>query len=121
MIQVLDGKVTQTTLPQTGRLADGRSVSNYDKLPVEILKAEGWMPLIGEKPTAKEGQKVVFDGYTINKDSVTAVYRIEDIPVYEPTPEEIAAQEKEVLIQAKIREIAEAELVREGKLTAETK
>ena len=33
-----------------------------------------------------------------------------------PTHEEIAAQETEALIQAKIREMAEAELIAEGKL-----
>jgi hypothetical protein len=34
-----------------------------------------------------------------------------------PTPEQIAEQEKKVLIQAKMREMAEAELIAEGKLT----
>ena len=34
-----------------------------------------------------------------------------------PTPEQIAEQEKKVLIQAKIREMAEAALIAEGKLT----
>ena len=33
------------------------------------------------------------------------------------TPEQIAAREKDALIQAKIREMAEAELIAEGKLT----
>ncbi|MDD4984508.1 MAG: hypothetical protein PHQ43_01775 [Dehalococcoidales bacterium] len=35
-----------------------------------------------------------------------------------PTPEQIAAQEREALIQKKMREMAEAELVKEGKLEA---
>jgi len=37
----------------------------------------------------------------------------------QPTPEQIAEQEKEALIQAKIREMAEAELVAENKLTVD--
>lgn len=37
----------------------------------------------------------------------------------QPTPEQIAEKEKETLIQAKMREMAEAELIAEGKLTAE--
>jgi len=36
----------------------------------------------------------------------------------QPTPEQAAAQEKEALIQAKMREMAEAELIKEGKLKA---
>ena len=35
-----------------------------------------------------------------------------------PTPEQIAAQEREALIQAKMREMAEAELIKAGLLTA---
>ena len=34
----------------------------------------------------------------------------------QPTPEQIAEKEKEALIQAKIREVAEAALISEGKL-----
>ena len=45
----------------------------------------------------------------------------DDTPEYiafiTPAPEEIAAQEKEALIQSKIREMAEAELIKEGKIT----
>ena len=47
----------------------------------------------------------------------------DDTPEYiafiTPAPEEIAAQETEALIQAKIREMAEAALIAEGKLVAE--
>ena len=37
----------------------------------------------------------------------------------QPTPEQIAEKEKEALIQAKIREMAEAAQIAEGKLVAE--
>jgi hypothetical protein len=39
----------------------------------------------------------------------------------QPTPEQIAAKEKEALIQAKMWEMAEAELIAEGKIVAEVK
>ena len=39
----------------------------------------------------------------------------------QPTAEQIAEKEKEALVQAKMREMAEAELVKEGKLEAEAK
>lgn len=39
-----------------------------------------------------------------------------DAELNKPTPEQIAEQEREALIQAKIREMAEAELVKEGRL-----
>ena len=36
----------------------------------------------------------------------------------QPTPEQIAAREREILIQAKMRKMAEAELIKAGLLTA---
>lgn len=39
----------------------------------------------------------------------------------QPTAEQIVEQEKESLIQAKMREMAETELIKEGKLTAAAK
>ena len=71
---------------------------------------------------------------TLRKNALNAGHKEEDIEVKwvsdeelqplmaalnQPAPEEIAAQEKEALIQAKIREMAEAALIAEGKLTAE--
>jgi hypothetical protein len=68
---------------------------------------------------------------TLKQNALNAGYKEEDIEVKwisneelqplivdlnQPTPEEIAAQETEALIQAKIREMAEAELIAEGKL-----
>jgi len=69
---------------------------------------------------------------TLRKNALNAGYKEEEIEVKwvtneewqvieatlnQPTPEQIAAKEKEVLIQAKIRKMAEAALIAEGKLT----
>ena len=71
---------------------------------------------------------------TLKQNALNAGYKEEEIEVKwvtneewqvieatlnQPTPEQIAAKEKEALIQAKIREMAEAELIAEGKLVAE--
>jgi hypothetical protein len=48
-------------------------------------------------------------------------WAIIEVDLNKPTPEQIAAQEKEALIQAKMREMAEAELIAEGVLTVEEK
>ena len=71
---------------------------------------------------------------TLKQNALNAGYKKEDVEVKwvtdeewkvieatlnQPTPEEIAAQEKDALIQAKILEMAEAELIAEGKLVAE--
>ena len=73
---------------------------------------------------------------TLKQNALNAGYKEEEIEVKwvtdeewsqieatlnQPTPEQIAEQEKEALIQAKIREMAEAELIAEGKLVAEVK
>ena len=71
---------------------------------------------------------------TLKQNALNAGYKKEDVEVKwvtdeewkvieatlnQPTPEEIAAQEKEALIQAKMREMAEAALIAEGKLVPE--
>ena len=71
---------------------------------------------------------------TLKQNALNAGYKEEEIEVKwvtdeewsqieatlnQPTPEQIAEQEKEALIQAKMREMAEAALIAEGKLTPE--
>jgi len=71
---------------------------------------------------------------TLRKNALNAGYEEADIEVKwvsdeelqplmaalnQPTPEEIAAKETEALIQAKMREMAEAALIAEGKLVPE--
>ena len=69
MIQVIKGKIKQYSLPKTGTLKNGSTVSGYHLLDEEILLDEGWLPL---------------------EDKVIKKYRIEDIPEpQEPQPSEI--------------------------------
>ena len=55
-------------------------------------------------------------GDEYNPTEATWTPRPENYP--QPTSEQIAAQEREALIQAKMREMAEAELIKAGLLTA---
>ena len=50
MARIDNGRVTATRLPRTGRLADGRTVSNYHRLPTETLESEGWRQLVDDGP-----------------------------------------------------------------------
>lgn len=43
MIKVKNGKIVRDKLPKTGHLKDGTAISNYDKLPEEVLRREGWI------------------------------------------------------------------------------
>lgn len=45
LVQVIEGKIKQYSLPKTGTLKNGSTVSGYHLLDEEILKEEGWLPL----------------------------------------------------------------------------
>jgi hypothetical protein len=80
MIQVINNKITKYTLPKTGTLKDGRTVSGYHLLDEDILRDEGWLPLEDMVPEYdEETQYLVNDGYEILEDKVIKKYRIEDI------------------------------------------
>ena len=80
MIQVINNKITKYTLPKTGTLKDGRTVSGYHLLDEETLREEGWIPLEDMVPEYdEETQYLVNDGYEILEDKVIKKYRIEDI------------------------------------------
>lgn len=49
--RVSGGEVVRFGLPQTGTLADGRTVSCYDRLDDRTLAAEGWLPIVEDKPS----------------------------------------------------------------------
>ena len=81
MIQVIEGKIKQYSLPKTGTLKNGSTVSGYHLLDNEILLDEGWLPLEDIPPEYdEETQYLVNDGYEIFEDKVIRKYRIEDIP-----------------------------------------
>lgn len=80
MIQIIEGKIKQYSLPKTGTLKDGRTVSGYHLLDENILRDEGWLPLEDIKPEYDvETQYLASDGYEILEDKVIKKYRIEDI------------------------------------------
>ena len=81
MIQVINGKIAQYSLPKTGTLKNGSTVSGYHLLDEETLLEEGWLPLEDIKPEYDvETQYLVTDGYEILEDKVIKKYRIEEIP-----------------------------------------
>ena len=85
--KIENNQVTQTSLPTSGILSDGRSVSNYNLLPESVLLAEGWLPLVESKPVYDPAtQELQLTEYTTEKDKVTANYVVVDI-VPEPDPD----------------------------------
>ena len=81
LIQVINGKIAQYSLPKTGTLKNGSTVSGYHLLDENILKREGWLPLEDSPPEYdEETQYLANDGYEILEDKVIKKYRIEDIP-----------------------------------------
>jgi len=96
MIQVIDGKIKQYSLPKTGTLKDGRTVSGYHLLDEEILKEEGWLPLDDNPPDYdEETQYLISDGYEILEEKVIKKYRIEEIPEREE-PRDLEAEIEEL-------------------------
>jgi len=86
MIQVINNEIIQTHLPSTGTLSDGRSVSNYNCLPNDILIAEGWLPLEDNPPLYDVNtQELQHNGYDIQPDKVIKLYNIVDKPEPQPT------------------------------------
>ena len=81
LIQVINGEITQRSLPKTGTLKNGSTVSGYHLLDNEILLDEGWLPLEDNPPEYDvETQYLVQDGYEILENKVIKKYRIEEIP-----------------------------------------
>lgn len=100
MIQVINNKITKYTLPKTGTLSTGKTVSGYHLLSQEILEAEGWLPLEDIKPEYDEKtQYLIQDGYEILEDKVIKKYRIEEIPEREePRDLEVEIEELRQII-----------------------
>ena len=80
LVQVINGEITQRSLPKTNTLKNGSTVSGYHLLDENILKDEGWLPLEDNPPEYDEGtQYLVDDEYEILEDKVIKKYRIEEI------------------------------------------
>lgn len=73
-------KMNQLTLPSTGQLSDGRWVSNYNLLPDDILRAEGWKELVEVKPSFDDTTHYLVQDSVVETDVVTVTYRAELIP-----------------------------------------
>ncbi len=85
LIQVINGEITQHSLPKTGTLSTGETVSGYHLLDEETLKEEGWLPLEDVKPEYDtKTQYLSNDGYEILEDKVIKKYIVKDIPLEEP-------------------------------------
>ena len=94
LVQVINGEIAQYSLPKTGTLKNGSTVSGYHLLDEEILLDEGWLPLEDSPPEYDmETQYLVTDGYEILEDKVIKKYRIEEIPKREPRDLEAEIEE----------------------------
>lgn len=89
MVQLENGDIVSFNLPSVGTLKDGSTVSGYHLLDEEILKQEGWLPLEDIVPEYNiDTQYLIQDGYEILQDKVIKKYKVENIPIAEPTTEE---------------------------------
>ena len=85
MIQVNDNKITKYSLPKSGRLSTGETVSGYHLLDEETLRQEGWLPLEDIRPEYdNETHYLQPNGYDIQEDKVVRLYEIVEIPPREP-------------------------------------
>jgi hypothetical protein len=96
LVQVINGEIAQYSLPKTGTLKDGRTVSGYHLLDYETLLDEGWLPLEDVEPEYDiETQYLIQDGYEILEDKVIKKYRIEETPEREE-PKNLEAEIEEL-------------------------
>lgn len=79
-VQFLDGEVVSVRIPNVGVLPDGRRVSNFDKLPENVLNNMGWYQSVEHPIEPPDGYD--FSGYEdiLNGNIVTRY------PNYIPTP-----------------------------------
>lgn len=89
MIQVKENKIVKYSLPKSGRLSTGETVSGYHLLDEESLRQEGWLPLEDIRPEYdNETHYLQPSGYDIQDDKVVRIYEIVEIPPREPDPME---------------------------------
>ncbi|GEM_PF-1141352 len=109
-----NGRVIKTRLPRTGTLKDGSAVSNYNRLPHDVLLAEGWLPLIDEPPTTDEKHRAVITGYEIYADRVEAVYSIEEI-----IPPAVSEEELQDRARLKAQQLAVKPLIQTDSISSD--
>ncbi len=86
--KVENGEVVAIGLPVVGTLSDYRTVSNYNQLGIEVLLREGWLPVVGEKPTYDSVTQMLNVTYTVEPTQVIATYTVIAKPPDPPTTEE---------------------------------
>lgn len=93
MVMAKVDKTTNTIetvgLPPVGTLKDGRSVSNYNLLPVGTLNDEGWLEVEDVKPTYDENtHELEHRGlkYDSANNKVTTDYLVKEKPAPPPPP-----------------------------------
>ncbi len=114
LVQVKDSQVVKTSLPKTGTLSDGRTVSNYDKLSFSVLLSEGWLPLEDVKPQFNyQTQTIKFSHYDILENKVVSVYTVDDKadPSPPPKPPDPPAPTEVEKLQAIVADLAEEVLL----------
>ena len=90
MKQIKNNTIIKHSLPRTGKLSTGQTVSNYHLLPHETLKAEGWLPVVDNIPKYNPSTHYIKETtYTIGKDSVIKNYIIDAIPASVPSELEL--------------------------------
>ena len=97
MIQVIDGEIVKYSLPTTGTLKDGSTVSGYHLLDEEVLLDEGWLPLEDIPPEYdEETQYITADGYEILADKVIKKYKV--LPITPNISERLKSAEDVLLM-----------------------
>jgi len=68
---------TELVLPPSAQLRDGTWVSNYDLLPDDVLRAEGWKPLREIIPEYDAGTQMLVPGEPIDAgDEIIVTYTV---------------------------------------------
>lgn len=99
--KIENGQVTQVGLPSTGTLKDGSTVAGYDLLPENVLLAEGWLPLVDNRPEYNpETEYLEHAGYTVGETEVTVNYNVKqkEPVIHIPTVEDRLAAVEEALL-----------------------
>lgn len=112
MIQVINGEIKQFSLPKTGTLKNGRTVSGYDLLDITILEEEGWLPLEDIRPLYDVSSEYLQpSGYTFLNTKVVKNYeikRLDELPV--GIDEELQAVKMAIKKLIRVDELSQEEL-----------
>lgn len=77
---VTDNTVDQVGLPDTYRRSDGSTVSGYQHSDPADLAADGWLPLVEDRPDLGPNEMHGQPTYTVADGQVTATYQVEPVP-----------------------------------------